>query len=59
MFNVRNLRPELKASVMKSIDHTWFAVMGFGSGCLTPLRLRPRLRRSDNFSSTYSRYTRL
>src|ERR1700688_484377 len=26
MFKVRNLRAELRASVMKSTDHTWFAV---------------------------------
>ena len=59
MFKVRNLRPELRASVMKSTDHTWFAATASGSDWRTVLRFRPRLRLSDSFSSTYSRYTRL
>jgi hypothetical protein len=59
MFKVRNLRPELSASVMKSTDHTWLAATASGSGWRTVLRFRPRFRRSDSFSSTYSRYTRL
>src|SRR5581483_1663389 len=32
MFRVRNLRPELRASVMKSTDQTWFGAVGSGSG---------------------------
>jgi hypothetical protein len=36
MFKVRNLRPELSASLMKSTDHTWFAATGSGSGWRTP-----------------------
>jgi hypothetical protein len=30
MFKVRNLRPELSASVMKSTDHTWLAATASG-----------------------------
>jgi hypothetical protein len=55
MFKVRNLRPELSASLMKSTDHTWLAATASGSGWRTLPRFRPRLRRSDSFSSTYSR----
>ena len=35
MFKVRNLRPELSASLMKSTDHTWLAATASGSGWRT------------------------
>src|SRR5664279_2636828 len=47
MFKVRNLRPELRASLMKSTDHTWLAATATGSGWRTVLRFRPRLRRNE------------
>jgi len=40
---MRNLRPELSASVMKSTDQTWLAATASGSGWRTVLRFRPRL----------------
>ena len=51
----RSSRPPRHHGALKSTDHTWLAATAAGSGWRTVPRFRPRLRRSDSFSSTYSR----
>src|SRR5271165_5290620 len=59
MFKVRNLRPELSASLMKSTDHTWLLHQPTGPS-LAQLdfylhhqhRLPPRLRAHHFFATT-------
>src|ERR1035437_6656758 len=60
-FSVRNRPPLANASCVKSTVQTWSGSVGGAntSRAAAGARRRPRLRRMPNFSSTYSRYTRL
>src|ERR1017187_3426967 len=61
-FSVRNRRPLANVACVKSIVHTWSGSVGGAntSRAAAGARRRPRsLRRTPNFSSTYSRYAAL
>jgi hypothetical protein len=53
MFKVRKRRPEARASLTKSTDHTWLTFSGtsIGARATATRRLRPRFR-TQSFSST-------